>query len=182
MWNSEGRWQGHTDIALDDIGLLQGKKVAARLAGAACDIIYSSDLIRAAATAEFIGTFHDAPIIIDAALREMCFGDFEGKVIADVYADMAEYDRRGEPYPGAESPMALFARVSAFLDGAIAKGHENIFIVSHGGTIRAIIGYFLRLPIERLREMPVDNTAIYAFEKRAAGWVMTVENDTRHLL
>ena len=181
-WNLEGRWQGHTDISLDETGILQGKKVAARLANTPCDIIYTSDLSRAADTAGFIAAHHAADVMMTRNLREMAFGIFEGRTVSnEVFVEMAEYDKAGKPYPGAESPRALFARISNFLDDVLLRGHENIFLVSHGGTILAIIGYFLRLSVEDLMEMPVGNTAIHVFKKLPAGWTMTTENDTRHL-
>ena len=56
-WNLNGRWQGHTDVPLNDIGLQQAKRLAQRLYKERVhfDVLYSSDLTRAYQTAWEIG-------------------------------------------------------------------------------------------------------------------------------
>jgi len=64
-WNAEGRLQGHTDRPLNDYGRRQAKELADRLAGEGADAIYTSDLVRAKATAEIIGDRLGLTIIVD---------------------------------------------------------------------------------------------------------------------
>ena len=73
-WNTEGRIQGHMDIPLDEAGLAQAEKLGIRLAGKKVDIVYSSDLARAAKTAEIINRHHNAEFVTTSALREASFG------------------------------------------------------------------------------------------------------------
>ena len=180
-WNSEGRMQGHTDIALCDTGLAQGEKVAARLAKEPCDIIYTSDLVRAVKTAEFINSHHNVPLVKTAALREVSFGIFEGRIYDEAWVEMAQYDSLEQDYPQGESNTNFVARINAFMDEVTRAGHKNIFIVAHGGTISAIICYLLKQTYRRFK-YHVSNTSIYRFELVGEnGFVMTIENDTAHL-
>ena len=50
-WNVDGRIQGHLDIPLNDAGLWQAARAARALADESIAAIYSSDLLRAYATA-----------------------------------------------------------------------------------------------------------------------------------
>src|SRR5215213_2410221 len=80
-WNSEGRWQGHTDIALSPRGREQAVALAGRLQrlGHAVARIRSSDLGRARETAEIVArTLGVTDLGVDPRLRERGFGVFEG--------------------------------------------------------------------------------------------------------
>ncbi|MCL2397177.1 MAG: histidine phosphatase family protein [Defluviitaleaceae bacterium] len=182
LWNIEGRMQGHADIALDNVGLAQGARVAARLAMEPCDIIYTSDLARASETARLIGAYHNVSLVPTAALREIGFGIYEGQVFNEVREEMARYNELGQNYPGSEDVADFFARISGFLDEITAKAHKNIFIVAHYGTIRAIICHFLGLtPADRHR-YNITNTALHTFELTPTGnFAMTMENDASHV-
>lgn len=53
-WNAEERYQGHTDIPLDDVGRAHVADAARRLSGDTFDVVASSPLLRARATAEAV--------------------------------------------------------------------------------------------------------------------------------
>ena len=175
-WNVAKRIQGSVDTELNEAGIYQAKLLAERLSAEPCDIIYSSDLLRAKKTAEIINTRHNVPLITSPNLREAGFGEFEGQCISDakVRAAFGEYmDNNVVPY---------FAKVHAYLDEILRSGHNNIFLVGHFGTVRAIICYLLQIPAENRSRYTVGNTAIHTFEKMDNGdFHMTLENDTAHL-
>jgi len=83
-WNRQRRFQGRTDIALNDEGIAQAHAAARRLQDVPIDIIFSSPLIRAVRTAEIIATSSGKPIDIETGLIECDFGSFEGRSIAEV--------------------------------------------------------------------------------------------------
>ena len=78
-WNIENRFQGHSDIPLNDTGHRQVKKAAPLLKNLAPDRIISSDLIRAQQTAQALADICQLPVAIDAGLRETHGGKWEGK-------------------------------------------------------------------------------------------------------
>ena len=175
-WNRERKPQGSRDIALNQAGINQANKLAIRLANEPCDIIFTSDLQRAKKTAEIINTCHNVELISSSLLRESSFGKFEGKTMndPDTAAEFAKFqDARAPEY---------FAQVQNYLAEIIACGKENIFIVAHFGTIRAIICGLLERIVENRSLYPVGNTAVHQFKQRDDGtFKMVLENDTAHL-
>jgi broad specificity phosphatase PhoE len=141
-WNRDGRWQGHSDTHLNDVGRRQAARLAAELDGV--DVVYSSDLARARETAEILAARLELPIRIDPRLRERSFGTWEGKTRPEIEAVFAAAHARwlaGEG-PGADDaePFADFAaRVHAFLREVVERHPgETVLIVSHGGSIRVV--------------------------------------------
>ena len=181
-WNTLGRIQGHTDIELDETGLVQAKQLGARLAGEKVDIIYSSDLLRAAKTAEIINGHHGAELVTTPALREIGFGTYEGRLYSEVANEMKQYHDLKQPVPGGEDVFDYFNKIGNFLDEITAKPHQNVVVVGHFGTVRAAICYFLQVPTEDRGRFHVGNTAVHCFERGSDGrFTMTLENDTSHL-
>ena len=76
-WNAIGRWQGHADPALSELGRRQAAVAAASIG--AVDAIISSDLLRAAETAAIIAQqLGVGPVMIDERLRERDVGEWTG--------------------------------------------------------------------------------------------------------
>jgi len=83
-WNVQGRFQGHTDIPLNELGLAQAHDAAKALARCSVDLIVASPLVRALKTAEIVAAHLDKPLMVDGELKERHFGRFEGLVVNDV--------------------------------------------------------------------------------------------------
>ncbi len=83
-WNRQGRFQGLTDIPLNDEGISQAQEAARRLRDVRFDYVVSSPLIRAVKTAEIIADASGKTVVIDAGLIECDFGNFEGRPISEV--------------------------------------------------------------------------------------------------
>ena len=164
------------DIPLNKTGETQARLLAERLSSEPCDIIFTSDLQRAKNTAEIINSRHNVELVASSQLRESSFGKFEGAVLTDPVEREAFGAFMDERAP------AYFAQVAAYLDEIVACGRDNIFIVAHYGTIRAIICYFLKISAEERVRFHIGNTAIHTFERMNGGeFSMVLENDTAHL-
>jgi len=183
LWNHERRIQGQSDIELDDVGLSQAEKLGNRLATEKIDIIYTSNLKRAVKTAEIINNHHNAKFVTVTALREMCYGTYEGCVFDNFQNELDYYYQNiNTPMPEGESVMNVFDRIYGFLDEVVEKQYENIVIVSHYGVILTIICYLLQVPPEERERFMINNTAIHCFERKSTGkFNMTIENDISHL-
>ncbi len=178
-WNRLGRFQGHTDIALNDEGRRQARVLAAGLSGRTISAVAASDLSRARETAQIIADSLGLPLVcVDHALRERSYGAFEGLTREECAArfpvEWAEHQRglhgsgAFDP-PGAEPRPEVMARLVRAVTRIVTEHcalDSSIVIVSHGGAMRAFLEAtaFARVP-------PVPNTAVYelAFAEQQFG-------------
>lgn len=132
-WNAERRFQGWTDVELNDAGRDQARRLGDALSGRSFDAVWSSDLIRATETARIAG--YEA--VADLRLRELDFGSLEGAVWdqlgPETQAALVIFDDFAAP--GGESIEQLRQRVTGFLD-ALGPGRHLLF--THGGVIRLV--------------------------------------------
>lgn len=120
-WNAEKRFQGQTDIPLDDVGVIQARRAAQVLAELDPARIVSSDLGRARSTAQALGDLTGLTVATDAGLRETFAGAWEGLTRAEIdvqfagQMDLWSVDpdlRPGEGRAGARSRCASSMRSS----------------------------------------------------------------------
>jgi ribosome silencing factor RsfS/YbeB/iojap len=69
VWNAERRFQGQSDIPLDEVGQAQAERAARLLAALRPDLIVSSDLSRAAQTAAPLSRLTGLEVTLDKDLR-----------------------------------------------------------------------------------------------------------------
>jgi len=83
--------------------------------------------------------------------------------------------------PGAERLEDLQARaVAALGEIAAAHGDGTIAVVTHGGVVKAAVGWALGLPLDRQRRFGVDNGSITALRWEKRGSLLLRLNDTCH--
>ena len=149
IWNAESRFQGQTDIPLDETGEAQAEHAARRLATLRPDAIISSDLIRASNTAAPLARLTGLTVRLDKDLRERSGGSWEGltdKEIATRYpAERATWDP-----PDGESTTAVADRVGVVLRRiADGLGDDSLaVVVSHGAALRLGMARLLGLSEE----------------------------------
>ena len=83
-WNKGGRYQGCTNIQLNDAGREQARLLGERFKFLPLDVVYVSPLDRAVATAAPLAAAHGLTPIQDAHFREINFGEWEGHTIAEL--------------------------------------------------------------------------------------------------
>jgi broad specificity phosphatase PhoE len=145
-WNVEHRWQGWLDAPLTPLGEEQAAARARALAheSFAPRALYTSDLQRAARTAEIIAAHVESPVIADAGFRERQGGDWQGRTgteIDEQWPGMRDAWKRGEitSPPGGEDDAIVLARFDAALEGALAHtGIGVLGIVTHHGILRLV--------------------------------------------
>lgn len=188
VWNAEGRIQGHTDVPLSDRGMKQAKMVAQRLAGVHLSAVYSSDLLRARATAEIIAVRHGVAVRTTDALREAYLGEWQGLTVAEAAEQDADLvalwksDSVAHRPPRAERLEDVQARAVSAVQ-QIIRDHPNqtVAVVSHGGPIKSVICWAIGAPLSSIPRMRMDNGAITCIRADAVRVQVEVCNDTCHL-
>ncbi|MFM7677336.1 MAG: histidine phosphatase family protein, partial [Roseiflexaceae bacterium] len=163
-YNANGRYQGHTQISLNERGFTQATVVAQRLRLNRFDAIYSSDLLRAVQTAEAIAAHHNLPIQQHAGFREIDVGLWEHLTVNEIATQYPQHfaiyqQTPGRAiYTGGESYAMMQLRAIEALMHVIAQHHADarICVVCHGGTIRALVCAFLHIDIDYYPRMWID--------------------------
>jgi probable phosphoglycerate mutase len=152
-WNVEHRFQGQTDIPLDETGEAQASDAALRLAALRPAALFCSDLSRARQTAAPLARLTGLAVNLDKDLRERYGGDWEG-LADDEIRERYPAERLTWNPPNGEPTTAVADRVSAALlriTGTLDDGQLAV-VVGHGAA--------LRLGIERVLGLPAQGVAI----------------------
>jgi broad specificity phosphatase PhoE len=163
-WNLEGRWQGQTDVPLNARGLRQAELLAEKLSGSGLTAVYSSDLTRARQTAEAVARSSGLDVQLEPRLREICQGDWEGKLISEIQrleGDISQ-KRSENPLnfaaPGGETPLQVQSRVLAAAEAILQRHPDGVTaVVSHGYALAVIIAHYRELPISQAWDLIPDN-------------------------
>ncbi|MEW5706260.1 MAG: alpha-ribazole phosphatase [Actinomycetota bacterium] len=150
-YNKIHKFIGRTDIELSPKGILQAEALSSYLRMKPIKSIYSSDMLRARQTAEIIARPHGLKVLLRENLREIDFGDWEGKTYDEIEALDGQKVREwvSSPQdviiPGGESWQDFKTRVIYTVNRIIDEEKDgDVVLVTHGGPIKLLISYFLR--------------------------------------
>lgn len=158
-----------TDAALTGMGKKQVRGIKDLLRGENIEKMYASDLTRAVQSARILAG--KKRIIQKPALREICFGIFEGLTYTEckdrfdpLYAHWVS-DPLSVTIPEGESVFAVANRVRAvWLEILKESEDRTIAVVSHAGPIRIILCDILRMPLSALWSIPAQRVMINRIE------------------
>ncbi|MET9066296.1 histidine phosphatase family protein [Streptosporangium sandarakinum] len=178
LWNVEKRFQGHTDIPLDETGLAQAARAASLLAALRPTMIVSSDLRRAYDTAAALGRLTRLDVAVDKDLRERGGGEWEGLTRAEIAAgwprEFADWEA-----PGGEPVTHVAERVSS----AVRRWAERLapdgllVVASHGAAIRLGVARLMGLPEELWPALGgLGNCSWSVLEEGRKGWRLMEHN------
>ncbi len=177
-WNAEDRFQGHTDIPLDDVGVTQAQRAAGMLAALRPDAIVSSDLTRAVSTAQPLARLTSLVVTLDKDLRERSGGLWEGLVGDEIRERWPAEHATWNP-PEGESREAVAERVAGAFNraaGAVPAGGLAV-VVSHGAALRLGIERVLGLPVEAHSVLgPLSNCSWSVLGQRNGQWRLLEHN------
>jgi broad specificity phosphatase PhoE len=187
-WNSQGRIQGHSETELSEVGLSQARALSARLASEEIDAIYASNLGRAKLTAEIIAEPHGLFVQTEPRLCEADYGEWEGHTMDELRRMDPERTAAwmAEPVdvcpPGGETLEQVADRVAAVLEELRARpDDEQIVLVGHGGSVRALLCVALQIPQGYSRRLRVDTASLSIIQLMAQRTMLCLFNDRNHL-
>ncbi|RJP48258.1 MAG: alpha-ribazole phosphatase [Anaerolineaceae bacterium] len=186
-WNLAQRFQGQSDIPLNEIGRRQANALAGRLSSQPFDVVYSSDLQRALETTNIIAGDR-LEIKEDVRLREMNFGDWEGATynkIKEEYPDALtawEDDVYKNAPPNGETLEQLAIRAQSVLKDILENWKDKtVLLVAHGGVLQSLICLALNLPPRMYWQFHVSPASLSEISFYPAGAIVNLLNDISHL-
>jgi broad specificity phosphatase PhoE len=188
QWNIEGRYQGWQDPPLSALGRRQAAAVAARLADGVQRpaAVVSSPLQRASDTAAAIAEACGVPLTLDTRLREICHGEWEGLLRAEVERRWPELlalwrrDPAAVRFPGGETLEDVHARWHDFLTGAPELG-SPLVVVTHDVIVRLACLEGSQRTMGDFFSLKGDNGGISEFTFVHGRLRLVRFNDSRHL-
>jgi broad specificity phosphatase PhoE len=190
VFNVEGRWQGQSDSALTERGLVQARELARALADEPIAAVFSSDLGRAMSTAQEVALVHGLTVRPEPLLREIDVGGWTGKVgeeIDQLYPGMRQVWREAPArlrLPAGETLLDVQARTRQFFAERMpALVGEAVVVIGHGALNQVILIEAMGGTVEDLwLEERIDNCQISRLEWSPARGLALVElSDVRHL-
>jgi broad specificity phosphatase PhoE len=180
-WNVGGKLLGRTEIALNEDGRAQAEAAAGSLKEFSVRAVFSSPRARARETAAPIASAHGLEPAIEPAFDEVWLCDaWQGKTVqelrddAEMAALLSDPSRRSpriEPIEDVQSrAVAAVERLRRERPG------ETVVVVSHGDPLRAIVAFYLRLPLADFRRLLIDNGSLSLVRFSARGSQLTVLN------
>lgn len=156
-YNATRRMQGQLDTELSEEGVAQAERVAAHVGRRERDIrrIVSSDLSRAAQTADVVGRVLGVDVERDSRLRETFLGQWQGRTHGEIDAEYPgqratwRHDATWAP-PGGENRVEVAARMRAVVDELLDDDSwpgSTVLLVAHGGAIAALTASLLDVPV-----------------------------------
>lgn len=187
-WNKQGKAMGQLDSSLTAQGIQEAHAIAKRLSHFPFTTCYSSDLGRAAKTANIIVEMCDKTIVFDSDLREWNMGIFQRFTIPEMREkfpqERRDYERIGYDYvvPKGESISQCKARSIRVLN-RIADQHpsEIVVVVTHGYVLMVFFEMVLGLPPRSIGRYKLNHASFSAFDYVDEAWSLVVWNDRSHL-
>ncbi len=187
-WNTKDLMQGWQDSPLTNKGFMQAKRLAKRLMNISLHGIYSSTSGRAIHTAEIIKGDRALEVVKNDMLRELCFGQWEGKSFAENEKNNPrEWATFWEaPHLFSSNTVEPFTKVQERMVAvihSIAKQHdsENVCIVSHSIALKLLIAYIEKTPIEDLWSTPaIPPTSLTILRTDGTSYEILTKYNTAH--
>lgn len=150
------------DAPLTPLGHAQARALARRLQrdGYVCDVLYSSPLARARATAARVAEVTGCPVTVDERLRELDLGAYSGMAVEEAERLRPGWFGKRTVFaapPRGESVLQHHYRVAAFYYECLSRhGRDRVCVVAHGGTLNCWLRLVYGLGCDRMQvgELP----------------------------
>jgi probable phosphoglycerate mutase len=188
-WSLANRFCGESDVPLNATGRAMAEALAARYGTAPWAAIYASPLERARDTAAPTARRAGLPVLVEPGLREIAYGEWDGRPEAEVERDDPERFHAWAAHPGVVAPpggetgLAIAARALAALE-AIRARHDRgqVLVVSHKATLRVLLCALLGIDVDQFRARLQQRTcAVSIVDFKSSGPLLQCLGDVSHL-
>jgi probable phosphoglycerate mutase len=183
------RFCGSIDPPLNTTGVAMAEALGARLGSERWEAIYVSPRMRARQTAEPTARRSGLMLAVEDGLREIAYGEWEGRPEAEVeqgdrerFRAWAAHPARVAP-PGGETAEDIATRALAVTD-AIRTRHSDgkVLVVSHKATLRVLFCALLGIDVDLFRSRIAQKVcAISIIDFKKSGPLLQCLGDTSHL-
>jgi len=190
QWNKENRLQGWKDSPLTDKGIKHAQLLGERLSNINFNAVYSSPIKRAYQTAENICLGRDISIQVEENLKEINFGDWEGKTRDELQQKYKnEFDHFwNSPHKfdhksnNGEGINDFKQRLEAALKKLTSDNlNGNILVVTHAIAIKAILTSIMNFPTEKMWDHPfIHNVSLTVIHWDGKKFEIEMLGDTSH--
>jgi len=189
-WNRIRRFQGRSDIPLNQKGRDQVRALALALKDEPLMAMYSSPLVRATETARLIKVFHPLiPLYKEEGLVEMDLGDFDGMEAQRWAAQYPDFRKAWQEnpasvtMPGGESLEEVQIRAIDTLERItqLYPPESTLLICSHNFVNLTILCSALEVPLDRFRDLRQETAALNVIYKQGNRLWAAVVNERSHL-
>jgi len=194
MGNVNETFQGSIDEDISEKGFRQLEELKERFKDIKLDRIYTSPLIRAVKTAQYVNYYHNLDLIKIPEIMEINCGDFEGKKWSDLPIlfpnefDKWNNDQENFISPNGESMKQIYNRMSNAMNKIVDENlnlciDKTIAVISHGCAIKTYQCYLNSQPLSYMSKLGwADNTSVslIKFENNLNSEIVYL-NDNSHL-
>lgn len=179
------RMVGRLDPPLNPLGLKQAEEMARRAEGFNARSLLSSPLRRSLMTAEVISRRIGLEVQVVPDLKEIDYGEWEGKPLKEIEKDPRflafRSDPERNPPPGGEGIREVAQRVLRSLL-EMGKGLKGpAIVIGHRTTNRLLLCLALGAPLSKYRKIGQDLACLNVLEMGEGGIFALTINDTCHL-
>lgn len=173
--NISGRISGQNSVPLNTRGQEQARLAAEVLAPLGVTHIFSSPVARALQTATVLAERLHQPIEEVPDLREVDYGDWEGKTFGEMRNHPVAHHVFHNPveavFPHGEGLLQVQQRGVRVIESIRAQYAQGlVVVVSHGDVIRTVLAHYLGMAFNEYRRLNLDNGALSVLEL-FEGWV-----------
>ena len=189
-WHRDNRYVSRTDIGLNKTGRREAWMLARRAGEERPDLVLCSPLTRALETARRSAEACGMEPRTDDRLRELDFGEWEGKTLAEIREEdpelvsLFEEDPARHGFPGGEPLNKGAERVLEIL-AELHRSHtcRTVLVVAHNTLLRLGLCRMLGIPLrDYRRRLPrLVNAAVSEVRFGEEGGALYSLNDAKHL-
>jgi len=180
-WTLSGQHTGLTDLPLTANGESNARRLGERLNAMTFARVFTSPLQRATRTCELAGFGGIAQV--DPELVEWDYGQYEGRLSADILKERPDWQLFRDGCPGGESPQQVGERADRVIERVRAIA-GNSLLFSSGHFLRVLVARWLGLAPGSGRYFVLSTASLSAvgYEHNLSQPAIRLWNDDRHVV